>query len=121
MVELLYGAKNFARVADQEIREGRAVAVRISGWRRPFIYRTLSMYAEYDQVARTGSIPRRLSLGLVWRILLAPSLIGLIHQARSSGMGMVVRDTGTILEVRFEPSNPTIERDARKSGARPSL
>ena len=121
MIELLYGASNFASIADKEIREGRAVAVRLTGWRRPFIYRTLSLYAEFYRVSRTGATPRSLSLSLAWRILFAPSLIGLIHQARSSGMGMVVRDTGTILEVRFEPSNPTIERDARKSGARPSL
>src|SRR6266581_4718464 len=119
MVELLYGTKNFARIADEEIREGRAVAVRVHGWRRPFIYRLLSLYAEYDRVSRHGPAPKDLSLGLAWRILLAPALFGLVHQARSSGMGLVVRDTAKSLEVRLEPSNPTIERDAPQA-ARPS-
>ena len=120
MVELLYGTKNFARIADAEIREGRPLAVRVHGWRRPFVYRILSRYAEYDRAAQGGPVLRKLSLATAWSILLAPTLFGLIHQARSSGMGLVVRDTGKSLEVRLEPSNPTIERDARKSGARPS-
>ena len=105
MVELLYGANDFARIADREIREGRAVSLRFHGWRRPFVYRLLARYAEYDRFSQQGTPPRRLSLGLAWRILLAPTLFGLVHQARSSGMGLTVRDTGTSLEVRLEPSN----------------
>src|SRR5262249_61779049 len=111
--------KGLARIAEVEIREGRAVAVRVHGWRRPFIYRLLSLYAEHDQLSRQARAPKNLSLGLAWRILLAPTLFGLIHQARSSGMGLVVHDTGTSLEVRLEPSNPMFERDAPQA-ARPS-
>jgi hypothetical protein len=113
MVELLYGAKNFSAIADNEIREGRAVSFRFTGWRRPWVYRALAMYAEHDRVSHTGSAPRKLSLGLAWRVLLAPTLFGLIHQARSNGMGLLVRDTGTSLEVRLEPSNNTPHTDAR--------
>ena len=105
MVELLYGASDFARIADREIREGRAVALQFHGWRRPFVYRLLARYAEYDRLSKLGAPPRRLSFGLGWRILLAPTLFGLVHQARSSGMGLTVRDAGTSLEVRLEPSN----------------
>ena len=115
MVELLYGAKNFSTIADKEIREGRAIAFRFTGWRRPWVYRALAMYAEHDQVSRTGSPPRKLSLALAWRVLFAPTLFGLIHQARSNGMGLLVRDTGTSLEVRLEPSNSTPHPDARAS------
>jgi len=75
------------------------------------------MYAEHDQVFRTGSAPRKLSLALAWRVLFAPTLFGLIHQARSNGMGLLVRDTGTSLEVRLEPSNSTPHPDARASVA----
>jgi hypothetical protein len=117
MVELLYGAKNFTQIADKEIREGRAVAFRFSGWRRPFIYRILAMYAEHDRLSHVGGAPRSLSLGLAWRVLLAPSLFGLIHQARSSGMGLVVRDTGKSLEVRLEPSNPLMQPTGQKRPA----
>ena len=109
MIELLYSTKDFAKIADREIREGRAFAVRFNGWRRPFVYRLLSLYAEHDRLSQRGSAPRSLSLGLAWRILLAPTLFGLIHQARSSGMGLVVRDTGISLEVRLEPSNPLVQ------------
>ena len=105
MVELLYGANEFARIADREIREGRAVSLRFQGWRRPFVYRLLARYAEYDRLSQLGTPPRRLSLGLAWRILLAPTLFGLVHQARSSGMGLTVRESGKSLEVRLEPSN----------------
>ena len=115
MVELLYGAKNFSVIADKEIREGRAIAFRFTGWRRPWVYRALAMYAEYDQVAGKGSPPRKLSLALAWRVLFAPTLFGLVHQARSSGMGVLVRDAGTSLEVRLEPSNSTPHTDARMS------
>jgi len=118
MVELLYGTRNFARIADEEIREGRPLAVRVHGWRRPFVYRILARYAEYDRAAQRGRVPRKLSLATAWSVLLAPTLFGLIHQARSSGMGLVVRDTGKSLEVRLEPSNSTIERDAREKAAR---
>lgn len=105
MVELLYGANDFAQIADREIRQGRAVSLRFHGWRRPFVYRLLARYAEYDRLSQLGRPPRRLSLGLAWRVLLAPTLFGLVHQARSAGMGLTVRDTGTSLEVRLEPSN----------------
>jgi len=105
MVELLYGAKNFTRIADKEIRAGRAVAFIYTGWRRPFIFRILSMYAEHDRLSRGKYVPRSLSLGLAWRVLLAPSLFGLITQARLSGMSVIVRDTGESLEVRLEPSS----------------
>jgi hypothetical protein len=109
MVELLYGAKNFSVIADKEIREGRAVAFRFTGWRRPWVYRALAMYAEHDQLSRTDLAPRKLSLGLALRVLLAPSLFGLIEQARSSGMSLLVRDAGTFLEVRLERSNPVLK------------
>jgi hypothetical protein len=115
MIELLYGAKNFGAIADKEIREGRAIAFRFTGWRRPWVYRALAMYAEYDEVSRTGSPPRKLSLALAWRVFFAPTLFGLIQQARSNGMGLLVRDTGTSLEVRLEPSNSTPHPDARVS------
>lgn len=100
MIELMYGAANFARVADKEIREGRPVAIRVTGWRKAFIYRTLALYAEFDRKA--DSMPKKTSLGLALRIMLTPSLMGLCHQARSSGMGLVVKDHGSSLEVRFE-------------------
>jgi hypothetical protein len=109
MVELLYGANDFAKIAGREIREGRAVSLRFHSWRRPFIYRLLARYAEYDLFSQHGTPPRRLSLGLAWRILLAPTLFGLVHQARSSGMGLTVRDAGTSLEVRLEPSNSLMQ------------
>jgi hypothetical protein len=82
MIELLYGASDFARIADREIREGRAVSLRFHGWRRPFVYRLLARYAEYDRLSQRGTAPRSASLGLAWRILLAPTLFGLVHQAR---------------------------------------
>ena len=109
MIELLYGAENFSLIAGKEIREGRAVAFRFSGWRRPWIYRALVMYAAYDRLSHTGSAEPNLSLRLAWRVLLAPTLFGLIQQARSSGMGLIVRDTGKTLEVRLEPSNPSMQ------------
>jgi hypothetical protein len=118
MIELLYGAKNFSAIADKEIREGRAIAFRFTGWRRPWVYRALAMYAEHDQALGAGSAPRKLSLALAWRVLLAPTLCGLIHQARSNGMGLLVRDAGTSLEVRLEPSNSTPHADARASAVR---
>src|SRR5882762_7907231 len=114
MVELLYGANDFARITDREIREGRAVSLRFHGWRRPFVHRLLARYAEYDRLSQRGTPPRPVSLGLAWRILLAPTLFGLVHQARSSGMGLVVRDTGTSLEVRLEPSNPLMQPTGQK-------
>jgi hypothetical protein len=117
MVELLYSAKNFSVIADKEIREGRAVAFRFTGWRRPWVYRALAMYAEHDRLSRTDSAPRKLSLGLAWRVLLAPPLFGLIHLARSSGMGLVVQDTGRSLEVRLEPSNPLMQPTDQKRPA----
>lgn len=117
MIELLYGAKNFSLIADKEIREGRAVAFRFSGWRRPWIYKVLAMYAEHDRLSRTGSVPRNLAFGLAWRVLLAPTLFGLVHQARSSGMGLIVRDTGKTLEVRLEPSNPSMQPTGRERPA----
>jgi hypothetical protein len=67
------------------------------------------MYAEHDQLSRTDLAPRKLSLGLALRVLLAPSLFGLIEQARSSGMSLLVRDAGTFLEVRLERSNPVLK------------
>jgi len=94
MVELLYGAKDYARIAESEIRQGRPVALVFNGWRRPFVHRAISMYADFDQLHRATGAPRRLSLGVVWRILVAPVLFGLIHQARSSGMSILVRDSG---------------------------
>jgi len=113
MVELLYGAKDYARIAESEIRQGRPVALVFNGWRRPFVHRAISMYADFDQLHRATGAPRRLSLGVVWRILVAPVLFGLIHQARSSGMSILVRDSGQNLAVRFEPSNPPVNPDAR--------
>jgi hypothetical protein len=104
MIELLYGVKDFVRLADKEIREGRPVAVRVVGWRKGFIYRTLALYAEYDR--RAGAVPKKMSLNLALRIMFAPSLMGLCDQARSSGMKIVIRDQGSSLEVRFEkPEN----------------
>jgi hypothetical protein len=100
MIELMYGANDFARVADKEIREGRPVAIRVTGWRKTFIYRTLALYAKFDRGA--GSMPKKTSLALALRIMLAPQLMGLCHQARSSGMEIVMRDHGSSLEVRFQ-------------------
>jgi|SRR5712664_4606844 len=100
MIELMYGAKNFARVADKEIRESRPVAIRVVGWRKGFIYRTLALYAQYDRKA--GAVPKKMSLNLALRIMLAPQFMGLCHQARSAGMEIVMRDHGSSLEVRFE-------------------
>ena len=87
-------------VADKEIREGRPVAVRVTGWRKAFIYRTLALYAESDRKA--GAMPKKTSLGLALRIMLAPQLMGLCHQARSTGMEILMRDHGSSLEVRFQ-------------------
>jgi hypothetical protein len=100
MIELMYGAKDFARVADKEIREGRPVAIRVTGWRKAFVYRTLALYAEFDR--KTASMPKKTSLGLALRIMLVPQLMGLCHQARSSGMEILMRDHGSSLEVRFQ-------------------
>lgn len=100
MIELMYGAKDFASVADKEIREGRPVAIRVVGWRKGFIYRTLALYADYDRKA--GAVRKKTSLSLALRIMLAPQLMGLCHQARSSGMEIVMRDHGSSLEVRFQ-------------------
>jgi hypothetical protein len=100
MIELLYGAKNFVGIADKEIREGRPVAIRVTGWRKGFIYRTLALYAEFDRKA--GAMSKKMSLSLALRIMFTPSLMGLCYQARSSGMGIVIRDQGSSLEVRFE-------------------
>jgi hypothetical protein len=100
MIELMYGAKDFARVADREIREGRPVAIRVTGWRKGFIYRTLALYAEFDR--RHGSMQKKTSLGLALRVMLVPQFMGLCHQARSSGMEIVMRDHSSSLEVRFQ-------------------
>src|SRR5437773_12126799 len=122
VVELLFGTSDFARIADREIREGRAVSLRFHGWRRPFVYRLLARYAEYDRLSQRGTPPRRVSLGLAWRILLAPTLFGLVHQARSLGVGLVVRDTGTTLEVRLEPltARPTATGEKASHVGQPS-
>ncbi len=104
MIELLYGADNFAKIADGEIRAGRGFAMRFEGWRRRFVYSALAMYAEFDRVPTGGAVPKRLGLALAWRVLFAPTLFGLIHQGRSAGMAVIVRDTGKSLEVRLEPS-----------------
>ena len=105
MIELMYGAQDFARVADKEIREGRPVAIRVTGWRKGFIYRTLALYAEFDR--KPGAMPKKTSLGLALRVMLAPQLMGLCHQARSSGMEIVMRDHGSSLEVRFQKPETT--------------
>ena len=113
MVELLYGAKKWVNIADGEIRQGRPVAVIFHGWRRRFVYRAISMYAEYDRLTPNKGAPRRLGLGVAWRIMVAPQLFGLVLQARESNMTVVARDTGQNLAIRFEPSNPTPHEDAR--------
>lgn len=100
MIELMYGANDFARVADKEIREGRSVAIRVTGWRKGFIYRTLALYAEFDR--RHDSIPKKTSLGLALRVMFVPQFMGLCHQARASGMEIMMRDHGSSLEVRFQ-------------------
>jgi hypothetical protein len=100
MIELLYGSKDFAHVADKEIREGRAVAIRVTGWRKRFIYRTLALYAEFDR--NRGAMPKKTSLALALRIMLTPSLMGLCDIARSTGMEIVMRDHVSSLEVRFQ-------------------
>src|SRR5262249_15869778 len=98
MIELMYGAKDFARIAGKEIREGRPVAIRGIGWRKGFIYRTLALYADFDR--RPGSMPKKTSVGLALRVMLVPQFMGLCHLARSSGMEIVMRDQGSSLEVK---------------------
>lgn len=105
MIELMYGAKDFVRMADKEIQEGRPVAIRVTGRRKAFIYRTLALYTQFDRKA--GSMPKSASLGLALRVLLVPQFMGLCHQARSSGMEIVVRDHGSSLEVRFQKPQTT--------------
>jgi hypothetical protein len=98
----MYGAKNFAALAWKEIDEGRAVAVNVTGWRKPVIYRVLSMYAQHDEMLRNGRQDRALAFGLGWRTLFAPSIIGLCQHARSRGMAVKIRSKGAALEVRFQ-------------------
>ena len=105
MIELMYGAKDFARIVDREIAEGRTVAIRVTGWRRAVIYRTLALYAELDRKA--GSMRKSASLGLALRVLFVPQFMGLCDQARSSGMEILVRNHGTSLEVRFQKPKRT--------------
>ena len=106
MIELIYGTKDFARIAWQEIEAGRPVALRVTGWKRRLIHQTLSLYAENDRLWRSGKAKRTLALRLAWRTMLTPPLIGLCHYAQSSGMAVTVLDKGTTLEVRFE--KPTL-------------
>jgi hypothetical protein len=102
MVELLYGAKDFDRIAWREIDEGRPVALRITGSRKALIHRILTLYAESERASRDGTRERRPLFGLAWRAMFAPSIVGLCNHARLAGMTVVVQDKGSTLEVRFE-------------------
>jgi hypothetical protein len=102
MLELLYGAKDFDRIAWKEIDEGRPVALRVVGPKKARIHHILSLYDEYDRASRNG-VNRRSSLwSFGWRAILAPSIIGLCNHARLAGMSIVVLDKGSTLEVKFE-------------------
>jgi len=91
MIELLYGAKDFDRIAWREIDEGRPVALRITGVRKALIHRILSLYAEYDRELRRGVNRRDLLFGFGWRGAFAPSILALCNHARLAGMGLSFR------------------------------
>jgi hypothetical protein len=109
MVELLYGAKDFDRVAWREIDEGRPVALRITGSRKARIHRILSLDDEYDRASRNSVNRRSLLFSLGWRAIFAPSIIGLCNHARLAGMSVVVKDKGSTLEVRFEKPGQRVQ------------
>ena len=102
MRTLEYGSKKTAQTAWDEIHEGRPVALTVRGWKRGFIHRALTLYAEYDRQSRSGKIRKALLVRLALRTLLTPSLIGLCHHAQASGFAVGVRDIGDALEIRFE-------------------
>ena len=102
MLELLYGAKDFDRIAWKEIDEGRPVALKIVGSKKTRVHRILSMYDEYDRASRNGVSRRGLLWSLWWRAMFAPSIIGLCNHARLAGMSVVAVDKGSALEVKFE-------------------
>jgi hypothetical protein len=102
MIELLYGSKDFDRIAWREIDQGRPVSIRIARVRKAFIHRLLSLYAHYDQELRKGRNRRDLLFSFGWRGFFAPALIGICNHARLAGMEIVVMDQGSTLEVRFQ-------------------
>ena len=103
MLEILYGEKGSVRRASKEIDAGRPVAIKIVGWKKHLIRRTLSLYAEYDCLSRKGEMRRGLYLNLAWRILLTPSIMGLCMHAQSAGMAVAAyEDEEQTLEIRFE-------------------
>lgn len=105
MLELLYGSAGFAPLAWREIDARRPVALRVTGWRKRTIHKTLSLYAEYDHQSRARNVSREQSFNLGWRSLLVPSLMGLVNHARARGMSVTVIDQGSTLEIRFaEPA-----------------
>src|SRR5258706_14624493 len=98
MIELIYGAKNFDRIAWKEIDEGRPVTIRVTGVRKPFVYRILALYAEYDRESRSGRNRRDLLFAFGWRSIFVPSLLGIVNHARLSGMSLTMKDQGSTLE-----------------------
>src|SRR5574340_302084 len=119
MIELLYGAKDFDRIAWKEIDEGRSVSLRITGFKKGFIHRIIELYAEYDRESRRGINRRDLLFAFAWRSLFAPSILSLCNHARLAGMGIVVKDRGATLEVKFEKPAAT-ETEAPLSPSQPS-
>jgi hypothetical protein len=106
MVEVIYGAKNFAALAWKEIAEGRPVVVNVTGWHKAIVHRVLSLYAQHDELVRRGGGNRGVAFKLGWRSLFAPSIVGLCNHARIAGMGITVKEKGAALEVRFEKPEP---------------
>lgn len=101
MIEIQYSSKDYASLVWKEIDEGRAVSLRISGWKSKFIYRLVLMFIEYDQLSRKGQVSRGLYFGLGWRSLFALSIMGLCHHARSAGMAVAAYENGAGLEIKF--------------------
>ena len=105
MIEIQYGAKEYALHAWNEIEKGHPVALKILGWRRKLIRHLVSQFIEYDRLARKGMVPRALffSLGLKSLLLLpiAGAVMGLCHHARSAGMAVAMDEKGEALEIKF--------------------
>ena len=102
MLEITYGQKNFISLAWKEIDVGRPVALKVVGRKRPFVRRTLALYAEYDRLSRKGEIRTGVYLSLAWRTLFSPSFISLCNHAQSAGMAVAAyEEEEDVLEIRF--------------------
>ena len=111
MLVILYGEANFASRAWKEMDTGQPVALKIIGRQRHVINKTLSLYAEYDQLLRERKLRKWLLISLAWRTLLSPSFVGLCNHARSVGMAVTAFENKLTLEVRFEKPTEGYKKD----------